>query len=141
MSDHLLFDDAALRTTQTALDGLALRQQVISRNLANIDTPGYQAQTVTFEAALQQAQNTTGQPQPQLALAATEPAHLVGTTSAPIDPVAVEARQGGTQRVDGNNVDIDVELTQMAETGVRYQALTQLASNKLSLLRTISQGR
>ena len=140
MGDRILFDDAAFKTAQTALDGLAMRQQVISHNLSNIDTPGYQAQTVSFESALQQAQNTTTG-QPQLALAVTDPAHLVGTTAAPLEPVSVSLRQGGTQRADGNNVDVDVELTQMAETGVRYQALSQLASKKLSLLRTIAQGR
>ena len=44
-------------------------------------------------------------------------------------------------RADGNNVDIDVELTQMAETGIRYQALSQLITRKYQGLRTILQGR
>jgi flagellar basal-body rod protein FlgB len=42
--------------------------------------------------------------------------------------------------VDGNNVDVDVELTQMAETGVRYQAFTQLITKKYQDLRSIVKG-
>ncbi len=123
-------------TLQTSLNGLSLRQQVISRNLANIDTPGYQAQNVTFEAALQQAQATPRQQNP-LALTMTQPAHLVGVTTPPREPVNVEQRQGGTQRVDGNNVDVDVELTQMADTGIRYQAFSQLITGRFQILRNI----
>ena len=138
MADNLVFGPV-YDTLQTALDGLALRQQVITRNLANVDTPGYQAQSVTFEEALQSAQNPSRQPALKLAL--TQPAHLVGTQLQPREPVSVGERQGGTERADGNNVDVDVELTQMAETGIRYQAMTQLLTRKYQNLRAIIQGR
>jgi flagellar basal-body rod protein FlgB len=139
MSDKFLFGPV-YDTLQTALNGLALRQQVINRNLANVDTPGYQAQTVTFETALQNAQ--AAHPSlPPVQLAVTKPAHLLGVETPAREPVAVELRQGGALRADGNNVDVDVELTQMAETGIRYQALTQLITKKYQGLRTIIQGR
>ncbi len=134
MSDRILFGPV-YDTLHTALDGLALRQQVVSRNLSNVDTPGYQAQTVTFEQALQQAQDPSRQT--KLKLAVTQPAHLVEAAVHPREPVGVELRQGGTQRADGNNVDVDVELTQMAETGIRYQALSQLITGKFQGLRNI----
>jgi flagellar basal-body rod protein FlgB len=139
MTDKILFGPV-YDTLQTGLDGLALRQQVISRNLANVDTPGYQAQSVTFEAALQNAQSSR-QSLPAVQLAVTKPAHMVGLETPPREPVGVELRQGGTQRADGNNVDVDVELTQMAETGVRYQALSQLITKKYQGIRSILQGR
>ena len=47
-----LFADSATRAAKAALEGLSMRQQAISRNLANIDTPGYQAQTINFEETL-----------------------------------------------------------------------------------------
>jgi flagellar basal-body rod protein FlgB len=139
MSDKLLFG-SVYDTLGTALNGLALRQQVISRNLANVDTPGYEAQGVTFETALQNAQSSTASV-PAVPLSVTKPAHLVGVVTPPRDPVGVELRQGGTKRADGNNVDVDVELTQMAETGIRYQALSQLLTKKYQNLRSIIQGR
>lgn len=40
---------------ETSLDAGSLRQQVIAHNIANVNTPGYQAQSVTFEAELRQA--------------------------------------------------------------------------------------
>jgi len=139
MSDKFLFGQV-YDTMQTALDGLALRQQVISRNLANVDTPGYQAQSVTFESALQNAQAAASQSLPAVQLAVTKPGHLMGVETPPRNPVAVELRQGGTERADGNNVDVDVELTQMAETGIRYQAFTQLITKKYQDLRSIIKG-
>jgi len=47
-----MFDTQML---ENALDASSLRQQVIAHNIANINTPGFQAQTVTFEAELRQA--------------------------------------------------------------------------------------
>lgn len=135
MSDPLFSDDA-LRAGKAGLDGLALRQSIISRNLANLDTPGYQAQTVDFESALQSALRSSDQ---RLSLAATHPAHLGPASREP--EFQVRSRPGGTPRADGNNVDIDVELSQMAESGLRYQALTQSISKKLLLLKNIATGR
>lgn len=131
-----LFSDPGFRAAQTALDGLALRQEVIGRNLANIDTPGFKAQSVTFEAALQQAQRETQ----AIRLAVTDGAHLTGAGD-PTALISLEARTGGSTRADGNNVDIDQELTQMAETGIRFQALSQLISKKMLLLKSIATGR
>ena len=131
-----LFDDAATQTAQAALDGLTLRQELVGRNLSNVDTPGYQALAVNFESALERAQNRL---QP-VNLQTTRPAHL----AAPARQSAlmqVGLRTGGSQRADGNNVDVDLELSQMAETGIRYQALTQLISKKLLLLKSIATGR
>lgn len=138
MADKFLFG-SVFDTMHTALNGLSLRQQVISRNLANVDTPGYQSQTVTFEAALQSAQSATHAPTVQMAV--TKSAHMLGVETPPREPVGVELRQGGTLRADGNNVDVDVELTQMAETSIRFQALSQLLTKKYQGLRTIIQGR
>lgn len=134
MSDPLFSDDA-LRAGKIALDGLALRQEIIGQNLANVDTPGYHAQSVSFESALRKAiennQKTT--------LKTTHSMHI--RHSEPSISFQVRPRSGGVLRADGNNVDIDVEMSQMVETGIRYQALTQAVSKKLLLLKTIATGR
>jgi flagellar basal-body rod protein FlgB len=134
MSDSILLDDA-LRAGQIGLDGLARRQEVIGRNLANVDTPGFRAQALNFENALSQALQGANQVQMNV----TNPGHLAGGGSGRI--FLLEPRQGGSARADGNNVDIDVELSQMAETGIRYQALAQSVSKKLLLLKNIASGR
>ncbi len=61
-----MFDTQML---ENALDASSLRQQVIANNIANINTPGFQAQTVNFEAELRQAMEddeTPAQVRPQL---------------------------------------------------------------------------
>jgi flagellar basal-body rod protein FlgB len=136
MANRILNDNAA-RTAQLALDGLAKRQEAIGRNLANVDTPGYHAQNVNFEETLQATLRQ--EDRPTLKLAKTSAEHLGGASEKPL--LLLSYRQGGSERADGNNVNVDTELTQMAETGIRYQALTQLISKKFLLLKSIATGR
>lgn len=135
MPDFLL-NSTTLRTLNQALDGLAQRQQAISGNLANVDTPGYQAYTVDFETALQRAEGTDR----RLALTATHAGHLASPSSTPAGAQLL-ARTGGSTRADGNNVDVDQELLELSTTGIQYQALSQLMSKKLLLLKSIATGR
>jgi flagellar basal-body rod protein FlgB len=125
--------DPTFNTLKAALDGLSLRQQVISQNLANVDTPGYQARQVSFEDSLKRALQKD-----DFSLVTTNPAHL--TIQNVVAGPSVEARPGGSIRTDGNDVDIDVELTDMSETGIQYQAVSQAASQKLLLLKSIATG-
>ena len=132
MSDSL-FADNAMRAAKTALDGLSLRQQAISRNLANIDTPGYQAQTVNFEDTLKQMLNQSG----TLQMETTNEAHQ--TSAEQQGNFSLSPRQGGSFRADQNNVDIDTEMMDMSETGIQYQAVSQVVSQKLLLLKTLAK--
>lgn len=132
MSD-LLFADNATRAATVALNGLSLRQQAISRNLANVDTPGYQAQTVDFQDTLKRALNEG----PALAMKVTDDSHQV--SSAQSIGFSTELRPGGTERADQNNVDVDVEMIDMSEAGIQYQAVSQTISQKLLLLKNIAR--
>ena len=129
-----LFTDSATRAAKLALDGLSLRQQAISRNLANIDTPGYQAQTVNFEDTLKHALESDG----SLPMQVTNTAHLASSSDVNA-PFSVSMRPGGSFRADQNNVDVDVEMTDMSEAGIQYQAVSQAISQKLLLLKTLAK--
>jgi flagellar basal-body rod protein FlgB len=132
MSDSL-FSDGATRISKMALDGLSLRQQAISRNLANIDTPGFKAETVNFRETLNRMVDKGG----GLPLTLTNDAHL--TTVATETGFSLSLRQGGSQRADENNVDVDVEMIDMSEAGIEYQAVSQAISKKLALLKTLAR--
>jgi flagellar basal-body rod protein FlgB len=132
MGDSFVID-GALRAAMTALDGLSMRQQVIGKNIANIDTPGYQAQSVSFESVLQNAMTA----KKKLALSLTSEEHLTPKATN-TSFFSVSNRSGGSQRADGNNVDIDVELTDLSEAGITYQAVAQAVTKKLALLKTIA---
>jgi flagellar basal-body rod protein FlgB len=95
-----------------ALDALSMRQQTIAANLANVNTAGYRAGSVDFEAALQSAmQSAPDRPEETLqALAELRESVRSG------DFVSTAQNAG---------VEIDLELTRMSETVLRYQALVQ----------------
>lgn len=134
MSNSFISDDA-LTTAKLALDGLSKRQEMIGNNISNVDTPGYHAQKVSFESALQKEMSKT----PLMNMATTNSAHLTmkGSSS---DFISVSQRLGGSERADGNNVDIDVELMDMTETNLRFETLTTLINKKFSLLRDIARS-
>lgn len=111
---------------QGALGGLALRQRVISDNVANVDTPGFKAGRVEFEDVLRRAWSRSpedGAP----AIARSE---------------QMLTRGGRGGQSDGNNVDVEEEMILLAETNIVYNALAQLAGGRLRLARhVISDGR
>lgn len=135
MTDHTMLNDSTLSILRMALDGLSLRQQMIGRNIANVDTPGYRAQTVDFETAIKRALNQ----KKAIGLQRTQSGHLAAP--AQNATFAIAQRPGGSVRADQNNVDIDVELMDMTETALRFQALSQAASKKLLLLKNLASGR
>jgi flagellar basal-body rod protein FlgB len=142
-----LFNDPTAKALKTALTGLQMRQQAIANNIANVDTPEYKAQAVSFEEALQSELVGPPKRQPKLmmlGLEATDARHI------PLQPVvrSYEARPvtqlstDGSMRNDGNNVDVEREMTKLAETQITYNALGQVTSSKLGHLRTaINEGR
>lgn len=121
------------------LDGLAARQRAIASNVANADTPGYKGIEVQFERQLALALERRA----PLRLVTTNPLHLrdgqdVGLGVAP----EVVPTDASTLRNDRNNVDLDREMTELADTQIRYSAGVQLATARLSLLRSIiNEGR
>jgi flagellar basal-body rod protein FlgB len=127
MSDSIFSDNAA-RAAKLALDGLSLRQQMISRNLANIDTPGYQA-----EETLQHALHQT----PAFGMKVTNDLHQASAEQSM--NFSASLRPGGSYRADQNNVDVDAEMIEMSETGIQYQAISQTISQKLLLLKNIAR--
>lgn len=132
-----LFSDDALSVAALALKGLTARHQTISSNIANVDTPGYNAKQLDFETTLQSNLNKTAS---RVSMAKTSSKHLDVNTSSSSSFYTTSNRAGGTYREDGNNVDIDTELIDMSETNIKYQAISQEISSKLLLLKSIAQG-
>jgi flagellar basal-body rod protein FlgB len=94
-------------TFERALDLRMEKQRIIASNLANINTPGYKALKMDFEASLTNALN--GVENPVVVQASTDPAHSL----------------------DGNNVDMETELSDMSRNKLMYQVTTQILAAKL----------
>lgn len=133
MTDPVL-GDSALNTASKAMDGLSYRKNVISQNVANVDTPGYHALELNFESELKRSMSSS----PKLSMTLTNSKHQLSANDAS-GVFQAKLRSGGSERADGNNVDIDTELVQMTETGIRYSALSTSVSKKLTLLKDIAR--
>ena len=127
------------RLIKTALEGLTARQRTIADNVANVDTPEFKASHVSFETALKQARGTVDQP---LGCSRSR-TRVAGPGDAPVDvKPTVTRRPDLGRRNDGNNVDVDREMLELADTNVRFNALIQVMSSKLSGLRyVINDGK
>jgi flagellar basal-body rod protein FlgB len=111
-------DDVTMVALQSALTGLAQRQRVIADNVANIQTPGFLAGRVSFEAALKSA--------------------VESGSSTPVTPSL--ARSLEPTRTDGNNVNLDAETLSNEDTNLRYTLMTRAVDAKFGLLRDAVRG-
>lgn len=132
-----LTNDSALTVAQRALNGLSYRKDLISQNIANIDTPGYLAKEVNFEETLKRVMDDGT----NLVQNKTRAGHMSMDDTSTSDFYAVQNRPGGSLRNDGNDVDMDQELIEMTETELKYQTLTSVVSKKLALLKAIASER
>lgn len=105
------------------LDVADLRHRVLANNVANVNTPEYRQLDVSFEDAFAQALNRGSIQQ------ATR-----------LNPLLVEGL-GGATRVDGNNVDIDMEMSRLTKNTLLYRTFAQLLATELSTMRTAISGR
>lgn len=122
--------DSTLFAGHQALTLRVHRQQVLAGNIANADTPHYQARDFDFAAALKNA--LAGRGEGNLNLATTSERHIQG--SADSGPVRLMYRQTSQASADGNTVDMDVERAQFAENTIYYEAGMSFLSGKVKTL-------
>ncbi len=135
-----ILDGGALAAARAALTGLSRRHEATSANIANIDTPGYQRREVQFESALRQTLRSQldGPDDPRI-LTRTHAGHVAAGGSAGAQRGSVP-RDLISSRNDGNNVSIDEEMLILADTQIRFQALTQTLGRRLTTLRSVIRG-
>jgi flagellar basal-body rod protein FlgB len=98
------------------LDNTSLRHRVIAQNVANVNTPGYRRLEIAFEDLLSAASDAS-----------------------PSKPQVVEVP--GTERVDGNTVDIDREMGDLTKNALLFQAATQILASRMAAMRSAITGR
>jgi len=102
-------------TIQSALRGLDARRQAHEANVANVETPGYKARSVEFEAELKAALT-----HPRLVTRVTPNVNVSGEAG----------------RANGNNVNIDQEMVSLTETALTQELLIRALNDRYGLLRT-----
>lgn len=114
-----------------AADASWMRENVITNNIANIDTPGYKRQDVDFESVLQKALGKTKYS--SLDKKVRELNQDLGklTTASYTDAANY------SYRLDRNNVDENTENAELASESLRYQLLTTAITNNFSRMQTV----
>ena len=108
-----MFGSVSFTAMTSALDALSMRQRVIAHNIANVQTPGFQARRVAFEDALAEAvRDGSGAVAPSVGVS--------------LEPT----------REDGNNVNLDTEVISNTDTTLRYQLATRAVEGTFTSLRT-----
>lgn len=131
-----IFSNPVMVSLTKGLDAEALRQRVIANNVANVNTPNFKKSAVSFESLLKKALGRES-----LEMITTNPKHFGGAPPlAELQP-EVNLNKATTMRADGNNVDIDEEMTNLAANGIQYQATARELSDRISLLSFVIMGR
>jgi flagellar basal-body rod protein FlgB len=130
MSNEII-NDPVMSLLAKSLSGYSTRNSAIANNIANANTPGFKRGYVTFESQLAEivGQNgLDGSTKQQEEIEAFQPTSQVDTLTA--------------SRSDGNNVNIDQEMAELARNGLSYNAAATALKAKISMYTyVITEGR
>lgn len=130
--------DSALRFHQEALNLRAQRQEVLSANIANADTPSFKARDFDFSSKLTEAVER-GRQSSSVSMSTTSTRHLAGEARA-TGEAGLLYRTPAQSSIDGNTVEMDVERVNFADNAMRYEAnLTVLGAQIKTLLSAVQQ--
>jgi flagellar basal-body rod protein FlgB len=111
--------DSAMQVIEYALDGLNLRSEVISDNVANAGVPGFKPSKVDFEATLRRALRT-------------------GNISSLRETGVTETT--GVVQPNGNEVSLEDEVVEMLKTNLVQDAMVNAFNFKVAVLRSAIRG-
>ncbi|EGD46036.1 flagellar basal-body rod protein FlgB [Ruminiclostridium papyrosolvens DSM 2782] len=124
---------------EKSLNASWARNEVISQNLANVDTPNYKRKDVTFEEYLNDSLDSK-----RLEGNTTDERHIPikSKNTDKIKPEITQDNSDTSMRIDGNNVDIDSEMAYLAKNTIQYNSLIQMINSNYSRIKNvISEGR
>jgi flagellar basal-body rod protein FlgB len=123
--------DTTMKLLQKVLDLRAKNQEIIGSNIANAETPGYSAQSFTFDDQLKNALSENNSRS-----VITQPNHI------PISPVNLEQVTGKlsnnrdtTELGDKNSVSVDQEMIKLSQNEILYETAVAMLNKKLSILK------
>ncbi|MCL7746461.1 flagellar basal body rod protein FlgB [Halalkalibacter alkaliphilus] len=128
-----LFGSSTFKTLERGLAGAQVRQNAISQNIANVDTPNYKAKQVSFKHTLNDAMNHS-------ALKANRTNDHHYEFSRAKNSVAIETNRSTMYNHNGNNVDIDLEMAELAKNQIYYNALIDRLNGRFTSLQTVIRG-
>lgn len=116
---------ANVNLVNKAIDATLTRKELISQNISNVDTPNYKRQDINFESVLAKEIKSKGISNINL-----------NQLNAPI----YTDKQTSSYRMDGNNVDIEVERSEETKVELRYNTLVTRITAQLNRFETTLQN-
>lgn len=124
--------DKTTKGLAASLNMRQLRQNIISSNIANAETPNFHAKKLDFEEALSRALDTDN----LRGVSVTHSEHfpISGKGMAGVRPDIYENPEGAVNN-DGNTVDLEKEMTALSENNLLYKSALQLINKKMAALK------
>lgn len=126
-----------LASLERTLDTRSMNQKLIVSNISNLDTPNFKAFKMMMDEEIQDGAGSA------------PPLHMTRTRSAHLDMTSRPTAGGRIERVeenplslrgDGNTVELDNEMTNLAENTLMYNTATRIIANKFSFLKEVIKG-
>ena len=134
-----LVSSSTLDIGSRALAAASLRHEVLSNNIANVNTPNFRRSHVRFEDLLQKELGLAEDP--LMKVVRTHDRHLPVAFRGKARAV-IEQDENTNMRLDRNNVDIDIEMAEVAKNQLYYSALATALGGHISKLKSvISSGQ
>jgi flagellar basal-body rod protein FlgB len=121
-----MIQDRMFPLIENILSWTAKRQQALSSNIANMDTPGYVAKDYSFQEQLS-----------GMAMASTSASHISIQAESTTQIVEMDA----PMKKNGNSVDLEQNMTELSKNALQYITMVQFLNQRLKTLRSsISEG-
>ncbi|MDP5273434.1 flagellar basal body rod protein FlgB [Chengkuizengella axinellae] len=132
-----LLVNQSFKLLEKSLDSSTLKQNVITNNISNVDTPFFKRSDVQFESLLQNELNKNT----SFEGVRTNVKHFrIGNDHATIEPKVIRD-ENSIFNNNNNNVDIEYEMALLAENQLRYNLLIQQINHEIKQTRTAIGGR
>lgn len=128
---NLSYDGKVYNMIKKSIDAASVTNKVSANNIANVNTKGYKRYYVSFEDALKNETDT-------LDLKTDNPRHI--SDNEDNGQIKVKQDTSTSMNEDGNNVDIDNEMSNLAANSLMYNAMITEINNKLSNSRLVING-
>jgi flagellar basal-body rod protein FlgB len=125
---NFLFDQTGVPGFQKYLDLSSFRHKLVAGNIANVATPGFRSQDIDFQAEYEKATKTGN----HLAGMLTDQAHIPLGRAESRTP---EVQKANVTGADMNSVDIDAEISNLAQNELRFTIAAKLLQIKFSGLK------
>lgn len=132
-----MLNDSSFKTLQAGIDAANIRQRAIANNIANSDTPYFKRSEVQFEELLQDKMKGNVS---TLSGKTTNEKHIPIGPASKIPTAQISTDHNTVMNNNENNVDVDKEMSLLAENQLRYNAYIQQVTEQIKMMRIATGG-